>query len=578
MAVYQISRIQIRRGQANTGTGIPQLASGEMAWAVDAQELYIGNGSIAEGSPAVGNTRILSINDLTAEGNVLKLLQYAYKVNDTTIQTSVSGYTYRSMQDHLDDTVSVTDFGTVADGVTDDTAAFQLAINQLYLNANNYAYNTTSAGTSARVLLNVPAGIYLITSTLYIPSYVQLVGAGIDKTIIRYTPAVSGDTTPAIRFINDTSTAGNPNAPITSGSSSSFQFSNQPRYITIKDLTVNTTTGNNPAFQLDAVRNGLFENIKILSNTSGYTTYNSTNVGFIMNAHSNIVTCEANVFKNIKFFSVGTAVYAQQDIVGNSFTDVYVEDARYGFSFGAGSIGGSAVGQQYGPVQSLVSNVRFKKIRQHAIYIERGEYNSFTNIKMIDVGNDSAGNLLSVYPQVYVKTPSNILTNIQSDRADDLSLISSVPYLPEISGNVSFASEGVRQIATGQTTNPVLLFRLPISTDYSGAPGGSTSFSIKYLFKSTTNAFSRKGVIDIAADVDNRFIQLSDDYEFVGVDWSSNIAQKLDFTVYFLDATGNIYTGAPGQVPYSIAVYYLDKLNGNAGQFNYSYTATTCHS
>ena len=48
MAVVQISRIQIRRGRKNSGTGLPQLASGEIAWAIDTQELYIGNGAIAQ--------------------------------------------------------------------------------------------------------------------------------------------------------------------------------------------------------------------------------------------------------------------------------------------------------------------------------------------------------------------------------------------------------------------------------------------------------------------------------------------------------------------------------------------------
>ena len=63
MAVVQISRIQIRRGQKNQGEGIPQLASGELAWAIDSQELYIGNGSVIEGAPAVGNTKILTQSD-----------------------------------------------------------------------------------------------------------------------------------------------------------------------------------------------------------------------------------------------------------------------------------------------------------------------------------------------------------------------------------------------------------------------------------------------------------------------------------------------------------------------------------
>ena len=61
MAVVQISRIQVRRGQANQGSGIPQLAGGELGWAVDEQELYIGNGSVAEGAPQVGNSKIISM-------------------------------------------------------------------------------------------------------------------------------------------------------------------------------------------------------------------------------------------------------------------------------------------------------------------------------------------------------------------------------------------------------------------------------------------------------------------------------------------------------------------------------------
>ena len=63
MAIVQISRIQIRRGQKNVGSGVPQLAGGELGWAVDTRELYIGNGSVSEGSPAVGNSKILTEHD-----------------------------------------------------------------------------------------------------------------------------------------------------------------------------------------------------------------------------------------------------------------------------------------------------------------------------------------------------------------------------------------------------------------------------------------------------------------------------------------------------------------------------------
>ena len=63
MAVVQISKIQVRRGQKNIGTGLPQLASGEIGWAIDTRELFIGNGAVSEGAPAVGNTKVLTQYD-----------------------------------------------------------------------------------------------------------------------------------------------------------------------------------------------------------------------------------------------------------------------------------------------------------------------------------------------------------------------------------------------------------------------------------------------------------------------------------------------------------------------------------
>ena len=69
MAVIQISKIQLRRGREQE-EGIPQLASGELAWAIDTQKLFIGNGAVSEGAPQVGNTRIL-----TEQDNIFELAQ-----------------------------------------------------------------------------------------------------------------------------------------------------------------------------------------------------------------------------------------------------------------------------------------------------------------------------------------------------------------------------------------------------------------------------------------------------------------------------------------------------------------------
>ena len=60
MAIVQISRIQNRRGRELTEIGIPKLAGGEIGWVIDTQKMYIGNGAVSEGAPAVGNTEILT--------------------------------------------------------------------------------------------------------------------------------------------------------------------------------------------------------------------------------------------------------------------------------------------------------------------------------------------------------------------------------------------------------------------------------------------------------------------------------------------------------------------------------------
>ena len=96
MAVVQISRIQIRRGRKNSGTGLPQLASGELGWAVDSQELFIGNGAVSEGAPYVGNTKLLSEND-----NLFEFADtYQYR-SGTNIQTgpNVTDPIERSLQE-----------------------------------------------------------------------------------------------------------------------------------------------------------------------------------------------------------------------------------------------------------------------------------------------------------------------------------------------------------------------------------------------------------------------------------------------------------------------------------------------
>ncbi len=62
----------------------------------------------------------------------------------------------RTLSARFSESVNVKDFGAIGDGVTDDTAAFQAAVNQ------------SVAGISAQIIVSIPQGKYLISSTISI--------------------------------------------------------------------------------------------------------------------------------------------------------------------------------------------------------------------------------------------------------------------------------------------------------------------------------------------------------------------------------------------------------------------------
>jgi hypothetical protein len=176
MAVVQISRIQHRRGLQQD---LPNLASAELGWSVDSQKLYIGNGTFDEGAPTLGRTEIL-----TEHSDILMLADtYTFKglSSGSQVVTGVDSAhpIVRTLQDKLDDVVSVKDFGAIGDGVQDDTAAIQRALERTYGSSQStsllYHHRT----------INFPAGNYRITGTLNIPPYTRLQGEGKRTTIIQ---------------------------------------------------------------------------------------------------------------------------------------------------------------------------------------------------------------------------------------------------------------------------------------------------------------------------------------------------------------------------------------------------------
>ena len=299
MAVVQISKIQVRRGQKNSNSGVPQLSSAEFAWAVDSQELFIGNGAVAEGAPYVGNTKILTEHD-----DLLALASsYQFASDDTSISLSVP----RTLQGKLDEYVSITDFGAVGDGSTDCVAAFTTAFNELFKNVNeNY-----------RKVLMVPNGEYLLTSGLAIPSGVILKGETQDGAVLN----IGAN---SIRFVTRTGLE-----------IASFDSTNRPQNIEISNLTIKRVTGQ---IVLSGVANSTFDTVKFLGEynlgnaVSSYVTesaavfWNNNLAGIKVNnidfkgckfeANSISVKCVQTVafdtnikFSNCEFFENDTGIY-----------------------------------------------------------------------------------------------------------------------------------------------------------------------------------------------------------------------------------------------------------------------------
>lgn len=235
MAVTQVSTIQIRYGLQSD---ITTLAAGELAWAIDTQRLYIGNGSVAEGAPFPGVTEIqtgqIELSDIL--GN------YTYKgaLGGYQVVTGIDALTptTRLFQDKLDDFVNVRDFGAIGNGFADDTAAIQRAIDELY--------NRKQAITAVRTrrALRFNAGVYKVTGTLYVPPYVTLIGEGKESTQLKFTS--SG-------IVLTTSTG--------EDSSTSDSAGETPRMVQFKSLTVETAQDVN-AVLIDGGKDIVFEDVR----------------------------------------------------------------------------------------------------------------------------------------------------------------------------------------------------------------------------------------------------------------------------------------------------------------------------
>ena len=338
MPIVQISRIQHRRGKR---TDLPQLAAGELGWVIDEQRLFIGNGTVSDGAPAVGNTEIIT----SGSSAFTSALSHTYKgyLGDSTPVTTTQ---QRTLQQRLDDYVSVKDFGAKGDNSTADITAIQNALDEIYK-------DTDKDDTRARRVLFFPAGTYRINAALKIPPYAHLVGEGPDKTIIRN----SGNNAVLVTQDDD----GNVGANIGNSGATT------PTQIQVSSMTLRNTVAYG-GVSLDRVTHAYFNNVKF---QGSYTSGGSDAVnskGVTVN-HSNATYSTSNVaFNQCQFTKFARLVDISYNATNVRFHACDFSIAFYGALIGA-EMDGSTAGLNNGPRDMQFTSSSWSTIGQQAILV-----------------------------------------------------------------------------------------------------------------------------------------------------------------------------------------------------------------
>lgn len=546
MAVVQISKIQHRRGK-ETITGLPQLASAELGWAIDTQKLYIGNGSVDEGAPAVGNTEIL-----TEKTNIFDLLdQYEFKGNtDATVQTGEfsNDPTLRTIQQRLDDIVSIKSFGVVGDGVTDDTEALQRAIDQIFLNSGD-KFNANS-----RRALKFEAGEYKVTNTLYIPPYANILGDGADKTIIKMYPNAN-ELTPTAKPIFQT--VGGNSTPGSYVLFANMNSTYRPVNIMISGLTLEvdqTVSIHLPIMRLDNTTETIVDNVKFKGKWSALEGLDVTQSGIEFRGLG-ALTSENVIITNCQFTQLSVGVYSIYDTHTNTIKDSLFTFGHVGVDLGRTSSGTGS--QSQGPRHYLITNCKFDKIDDYGIAIHAPNnttpfgHTSQSNM-FLDVANNGNGQ----------NSPQTSVILFESDLCDSVgdfferdafinqASLSEVPFKPNVDG-YHFTKSRIKIESLPEVDAPTQIIKLPYTKDKIAY--------IDYLVvkDGTSSDTTRQGKLTLTIRNDGN-INVTDSYSHTGtsdgaIEWTA-VLDDFDSTV-----------GSE-----TVVVKYRNPIGNGAGTLSYS--------
>ena len=537
MAVIEIARIQVRRGQENQ-TGIPQLAGGEFAWAEDTENLYIGL-KREDGGARDANIRVLTENDVRlfnafVTTATLAVLYTWEGANEPTITSSDSTYanrTKRSTQSKLDDFVTINDFGILTN-TEDDTVDFQNAIDHLFLDqhvATGDTYDDLGTNTYNKKLY-IPAGVYTLSGPIYLPKNTVLVGEGIDKTIIECLTT----NTIFLQTVDYNGRRGD------SGYSESNTYqgvfddsypttiysSGQPKNIHIEGMTIRyspalTTQPHESLLSLDCVDRAVIRHVKFKGNHIYDGVASPGHCGINIRGYANGgITSENILIEDCEFNGLHYGIKSNYDINNISVKNNYFYNSEYGVGFNTATNLNSTTG----PVYSTIANNKFNDINKQGIYVgtninKKLTYINSQNNTFVSVGNniapENSGGVTSI---INFGTQGNSSINDYFDRQryHNQNFGTSTYYSSLISGKVTIDSNAVTTATLSTVTNTTLV-RLPL-TD---AP---QYFHLRYIVHSP-NDIDKLGTLHVYLSPPNAsssFTETSalifDEYHVLGYD------------------------------------------------------------
>ena len=489
MAIVQISQITNRKGYQ---IDLPEpLAGAELGWSVDERRLFIGNGTLEEGAPVVGNTEILTeFSDIFAFQT-----NYTYKGQAAgyTVQTgsTPSSPVSQSLQSWLDQFATVKDFGAVGDGVTDDTAAINRALSQLYCQ---------QANPQIRRSLFFPAGVYKVTAAINIPPFATLYGEGVDNSIICM---ADGTSVPYVARTADSLQQVGANI----GTNGAIP----PQYVTISNMGFQSLDPLNSIFLVEAAVNFRFQNVSFFGPlTAGQIPTAAEQTKCINFSSTPSLVCENIVFDGCKFSNTYRGIATDQNLqaitVSNSKFNFFYQGINLTSSSGQpGATGFRIMGNMF-------DNIYVEGIVFGAISLNASGHNIF-----YDVGNHFLG----------VTNPASVIINIQADNNLSISdvfarsdLYTTTYSRVSLNNTTSFATVNSRSFTmgryvrrTGQTFT--LLNNQPSTqTIISISTAQCSAFNVNYTITRTTDAGDaiRTGILTVGAKGTAAAVTSSDDY------------------------------------------------------------------